>query len=745
MPKTPTVALVGRRLPHNENLGLAYLAAALREAGIGVRRLYVHDEPGLRHAIEALGTEPPDVLGLSLSDGGSALWPLALGEALERRGVRPAHVTAGGQFGTLAREWLLDRHRWLDSVVRFAGEVPLVEIVRRVADGRDVAGVPGVTTRRGDGPPAPVLDDTPMRLFPDRDDLPEVLGLPACHIAASRGCEGRCHYCGPAALHTLERAEGRATGASLAVLNDCGVGGLKSRAIDRVCDEMAALWHGRGVRYFYFVDEHLLPYREPEALSMLAEWKAGLARREVGPLGIGAMLRADRITPRVADAFRDVGLVRCFVGLEIASKEEGRRFGRPPPSDRDLALIGHFARLGVATVSNLMLVHPYSTPGTIRNALDLLERLPAGVFEATRMMVYHGTRLEERVRAEGRLSGNPFRYAYRFDDPCMERFAEVFSRLRGEAFQDYSIAYRMHDAHLALALARRVAPERVRPGVEGRLERARRAVNALYVEAYRRGIALAEEGGGYRQATPLVEEMFQRSRALDEALDAIDALLLTEPRRRARAFRPMRAAAAGALSFVLLSAGACDCGRSHTPRSADAGVDAAPADAGPCTDAARMRNNERAGEIAREANGCFSGYVALTPVEAHFQASGWSGSVSYNRCFDSAGTDSRIAAMESDVEAALEGRVPECAGPGVSVQGGAAEDLQRMAEAVETACDVPFGETFRVGLDAEGRVRSVMSASGSTEVEECVEAALAGLVFPCLASFEVCPEYVIAE
>jgi hypothetical protein len=39
----PTVALVGRRLPHNENLGLAYLRAALERAGVGVTTHYVND------------------------------------------------------------------------------------------------------------------------------------------------------------------------------------------------------------------------------------------------------------------------------------------------------------------------------------------------------------------------------------------------------------------------------------------------------------------------------------------------------------------------------------------------------------------------------------------------------------------------------------------------------------------------------------------------------------------------------
>ena len=45
-----------------------------------------------------------------------------------------------GPFATLARDWLLQRYGWVDSVVRFAGEAPLVGLVRAIerADHPDV-------------------------------------------------------------------------------------------------------------------------------------------------------------------------------------------------------------------------------------------------------------------------------------------------------------------------------------------------------------------------------------------------------------------------------------------------------------------------------------------------------------------------------------------------------------------------------------------------------------------------------
>ena len=127
-----TVALVGRRLPYNENLGLAYLRAALEGAGIAVTTHYLNDAADLARAIGAMLSAPPDVIGLSLADGGSALLPLALGEALSRGGYR-GHVTVGGQFATLARG-----SAWLP---RYLAVVPPLAIRRYLRRGNGEATV----------------------------------------------------------------------------------------------------------------------------------------------------------------------------------------------------------------------------------------------------------------------------------------------------------------------------------------------------------------------------------------------------------------------------------------------------------------------------------------------------------------------------------------------------------------------------------------------------------------------------
>ncbi len=761
------VALVGRRLAHNENLGLCYLRGALREAGIDVEVHYVNDGAELLAAHRAITEQQPDVVGLSLADGGSALWPLALGELLADEGFS-GHVTSGGQFATLAREWLLERYPWLDSVVRFAGEVALVELCQNIERGRSVSEVAGVTTRDGDGRPAAVLELNPKQVWPERDELSELLGHAAAHMSGSRGCWGRCQYCGPAALHTLERKDGRLLGATVNELNRAGVGGLRRRDLGDVCDEMAELWHERGARYFYFVDEHLLPYDEGEALAFLDQFQSELARRKVGARGIGAMLRADRVTPRVLDAFSQVGLVRCYVGLELATREEGRRFSRPAPTQRELALLAHFAELGVATVSNLMLVHPYSTLESIGQGIDLLERIPAGVFETTRMMVYQGTRLQERMAAEDRLIGNPLRYGYTFDDERVEGFAEIFSRLRGEAFWNYSVAYRAHDVYLALALARRLYPDRMRQ--EGALEPTRQAINRLYVVAYRRALELAERGGRFADASSLVSEIRARAHELERNLDDVERRVLADIRAPERRFAPIRSAAAAAFTFVMATGCGGSTGQDSGPGPKDASADGAGGTSGTgggggsgggtggasCTAADIDAAKATVKGIVSNTDQCFSGNVGFSEPgvdpEVRYDLMAYVGALMVRACNTPANEQVKTK-HEQKIAQALAGNVPQCiyaAAPferNVTIEGNAKDEAEGLGQAINKACgaQIGFPVQLKIVLDPSGKVVDVVTTPDTPALNQCVTAALAGLSFPCLASLEVCPEYAIAE
>jgi hypothetical protein len=388
------------------------------------------------------------------------------------------------------------------------------------------------------------------------------------------------------------------------------------------------------------------------------------------------------------------------------------------------------------------------------------------------MMVYHGTRLHDRMRDEGRLLGNPLRYGYSFEDPAVERFAEIFTRLRGEAFWDYSVAYRTHDAYLALSLGRRLEPGRPRAGIPSELERVRRALRDLYLGTYRSALDLALSGGGFAEATPLVMAARERALEIGAELDDIEETLLRAAPEGARMFSPMRSAAARVFSFaVLLPLAACggkvvfNAGATGTSLDGGAGG-AGPHDGGAggsggsggapvCTDADVAAATAAVKATLAASDACFNGSVAFTPgaqPAPSFNFNGMSGSFGVGACPTAADQAATLAAQKA-ASAALAGKVPACITKDgmptfVPIDGGAHSDAQKLSDTVAAACGTLLGGMgqFKIVLDAAGKVVDVVPADPSAaELASCVKAALAGLAFPCLASFEVCPEYVIAE
>ncbi len=781
------VALVGRRLSDNENLGLGYLQAALAEAGLGVDRYTLNGATELAPIAEALLRGQADLVGLSLSDGGSAFLPLALGELLAKRGFS-GHITAGGPFATLARDWLLGRYPWLESVVRFAGEAPLVALVSALRNGTALDQVAGLTTRQCDGRPAPVLDQPMNDRCPIRGERPRLLRKGVAHVMATRGCAGRCSYCGPAALQSQELEEGLRAGASRAELGAAGVGGVRRRPMDALCDEMATLWRG-GTRYFYFVDEHVLPYQEPAALEFLRRLEEGLRRRKLGRFGIGCMLRSERLTARVVEEFARLGLVRAYLGVEFASAAEGRLYARRVVPEHNLEMLRCLAHSGVAVVTNLMLVHPQSTRESIQAGIDYLRQLPAGVFETTRMMIYHGTALFERMKQSDRLTGNPLRYGYTLNDPIAQRFSQLFARLRGEAFYDHSLAYRTHDAFLSLALARRLDPLHLRDDAPAELEALRIKVNRLYTDSLAEALALAEEGCEDREATQFVRRVAlasdhlaaQLSRWSDRVSDALGT-----PRR---GFSPTRAAAAGALSFALAGA-ACGGKADSDAEGSDRAGAAQGGAAGESTDSVGGHSEAQGGNPDSTGGrpigqGGFSlgpggnlpectdsdleqvknAVVAALPPEAarclyatFHLSTGPAGKlqVGYYTQYH-AGTewgdllvdhcgDPPLSPLLTELDQAISDvSLPNCTTmwtSNVEHHGQVEGEMDRIAAAAGVC-----GVEVRIVLDDSGQVADVVGRGSSVPPEtiSCIQTALSGLTFPCLAGSQVCPEYICIE
>lgn len=414
-PTSRRVVLIG--FLDQGNLGLGYLGAVLGEGGFQVELLDVRHEP--ETIVERLRTDPPLLVGLSIIFQGFLDDFASLARRLRRAGVT-AHLCAGGHFPSLRHERTLEAIPELDSVVRFEGEATLLELARRLAEGRPWQDLEGLALRREDGP-----SSNPLRpLVADLDSLPEpyrpgplprVLGHAMAPLLASRGCPRNCCFC------CIRRFYAEPPGAA-----------VRRRRPERVVDEMKRLHGERGVDVFLFQDDDF-PVLGPAGRRWVADFcdgleTAGLAGRTLWKVSC----RADEVDRELFAGLRDAGLYLVYLGLESGTDAGLASLRKQLTVDDCLGAVGTLKELGLPFEFGFMLFDPDSTFERLRGNVEFLERVGGDGSVAvtfTRMLPYGGTPIEEELAREGRLRGDDVRPDYVFRDPrvgaCCERVAAL--------------------------------------------------------------------------------------------------------------------------------------------------------------------------------------------------------------------------------------------------------------------------------------------------------------------------------
>ncbi|MBW2534929.1 MAG: cobalamin-dependent protein, partial [Deltaproteobacteria bacterium] len=278
-------------------LGCLHLASAVRawlDPGIEIR---LADMAAARMGfadLERLYKEfKPDVVGLSsLSHEHADLLEAA---RLARGALPEALIVAGGPHATMFHDVLAPEPD-LDAIVRGEGERTFVELLEAWADGRDLAGVAGLSLWRDGG-----LVETGERPFEaDLDALPpaawDLLDIPAyargtnmngilaaspyMPVMTTRACPYRCVYC-----HRLFGTK------------------FRTRSVTAVLDELELLRDRYGVREVHFVDD-CFNLRRQRALDICR----GMVDRRLGyKIAFPNGVRGDRMDEELIVALEAAG------------------------------------------------------------------------------------------------------------------------------------------------------------------------------------------------------------------------------------------------------------------------------------------------------------------------------------------------------------------------------------------------------------------------------------------------------
>ena len=409
------VLLIG--FQNQGNLGLGYLAAVLRKSGYSVHVVDIEQEPEkiLKIALDI----DPVLIGFSLIfqffiDRYASLLYLMRANGLT------CHFTMGGHFPSLSFEQTLELVPELDSVVRFEGEMTLLELADAVSTNKEWRGVHGIAFRAGNDvvttTARALLDDLDQLPYPDRDYQPEmVLGRSIMPLLASRGCARTCSFC---SIHTFYRAApGRI---------------VRTRKPAEVVREMRMLHVEQGITIFLFQDDDF-PLFGQVWRRWANEFVDELHRNELPGKVIWKMnCRADAVERELFIRMRDAGLYLVYMGLESGSEEGLETLHKQITVEQNIKAVNTLKSIGLMFEYGFMLLDPSSTFESIRQNVDFLRTiLSDGCLPVTfcRMLPYDGTPIKDELVRTDRIRGDVCNPDYDFLDPRIGEFYEALTQV----------------------------------------------------------------------------------------------------------------------------------------------------------------------------------------------------------------------------------------------------------------------------------------------------------------------------
>ena len=352
----------------------------------------------------------------------------------------------GGHYPSFDYDEVLRQIPGLDSIVRFEGEVTLVELLDSLRRGEDWRHVHGIAFRNGDKivanplrAPVPDLDMLPL---PYRDDISYRSQLPAmASILGSRGCSWQCSFCSIRPFY-------EASGGSL----------RRFRSPDAIVKEMMDLHFHRGVRIFLFQDDDFLAGgRSGRAWAMEVADRlisSGLSER----IAFKISCRSDEVDHERFRKLKEAGLAHVYMGVESGDEVGLLNMNKHLRPEQHIEAGRALRALGLTFDFGFMLLDPYSTLESARNNIDFLETFVGDGWSVAlfcKMLPYTGTPIKARLEQEGRLLGTASRPTYRFLDPRLDIYYDWVLRTFYERnFSNTGLGavlrYRLFEAYLRI-------------------------------------------------------------------------------------------------------------------------------------------------------------------------------------------------------------------------------------------------------------------------------------------------------
>ncbi|MBI4116666.1 radical SAM protein [Candidatus Pacearchaeota archaeon] len=364
-------------------LGLAYIAAVVRERGFEVKILEANafdlNHEQIKEAIEKYF---PDYVAMT---GASSM----MDEITELCALLPENlkVIFGGIHASSMPDDVLKNYPRIDILVRGEGEEAIVEIL----SGKSLEKIDGVSFRKKGriihNKDAKFIEDLDSLPFPARDLLPmnkyfsfEARKYPIDYIVSGRGCPYRCIFC--ADFITSGRK-------------------LRARSAKNIVDEIGHLVENYGVQEIDFQDDNFTLYadRIKEFCDLMI--KTGLNKKVVWKVANG--VRCDKLSLPMLKHMKQAGCYMLSLGIESGNQEILNKM-RKAEKLEDIKNAARWCReAGIETRGLFIFGLLGENENTMQDTIDFAKSLPLDTATFHVCIPMPKTEYWEIIKREGQL------------------------------------------------------------------------------------------------------------------------------------------------------------------------------------------------------------------------------------------------------------------------------------------------------------------------------------------------------
>lgn len=411
------VALIG--CEEEENLSIRYLGGVLDERGNPVKIIpFTPREHS--SVLKCISKFNPDLIGISIAFQSLAKDFFQLIEKIKKDGFE-GHLTVGGHFPTFEYKKILNKYSAVDSVVRFEGEKPIIQLSKALEGKIKLSEVNNLVYRKS----GKIKENECINKFPDLDALPfplrkkepmKRMGERFATLVSSRGCwHSSCLYCCIGAYHKNKDKK------------------HKLRSPENIAKEITKLYLEKGIKVFQFHDDNFLQQSEEKNVTRLKEIKAYLEEMGADPENLAFLIKArpDSLTRKVVSALKNFGVVGVFLGIENACEAGLKKLIRGSKMKDIFRAVDLLEEFEIPFTYNLLIFHPNTTLDEINKNIRFATENIRHPFDFGRAEIVAASPLESQVKNKELLKGNWPNWDYEISNEGVERLFKVYTQTFG--------------------------------------------------------------------------------------------------------------------------------------------------------------------------------------------------------------------------------------------------------------------------------------------------------------------------